>query len=170
MRKNKLLYIITLLSITLTGCFGGGPLYSDLNPIQDSLGYEKLLGTYVFKPDTFQAKRLGINPNEMVTLRITRDSLISFNSGSYRGKYYIDKMVMILDPYPKETNYSFTWSYSYFNQGGTNSFELMQHKKTYNSLSYQIEKADDNDTLHITGYGHDPKFEVVRLVDFKKIK
>ena len=168
--KKKLNYVIILLSITLTGCFGGGPLYDDLNPVQDSLGYEKLLGTYIFKPDTFQAERLGINPNEMVTLRITRDSLVNFKSGSYQGKYYINKMVMILDPYPKETNYSFTWSYSYFNQGSTNSFKLMQHKQTYNSLSYEIEKADDNDTLHITGYGHDPKFEVARLVDFKKIK
>jgi len=170
MRKNKLLYIITLLSITLTSCIGGGPLYYDLNSVQDSLGYEKLLGTYVFKPNAAQAERLGIDSNELITLRITRDSLVNFNSGSYQGKYYINKMVMIMDPYPKETNYSFTWSYSYFNQGGTNSFELMQHQQTYNSLSYQIEKADDNDTLHITGYGHDPKFEVVRLVDFKKIK
>ena len=126
------------------------------------------MGTYFFKPDTFQAERLGINPKEMVTLRITRDSLISFSSWCYRGKYYNDKMVKILDPYPKETNYSFTWSYSYFNQNGTNSFKLMQHQQTYNSLSYEIEKADDNDTLHITGYRHGPKFEVARLVDFKR--
>jgi len=49
-------------------------------------------------------------------------------------------------------------------------FKLMQHQQTYNSLSYEIEKADDNDTLHITGYRHGPKFEVARLVDFKKIK
>ena len=170
MRKNKLLYALTFLSITLTSCIGGGPLYYDLNSVQDSLGYEKLLGTYVFKPNAAQAERLGIDSNELITLRITRDSLVNFNSGSYQGKYYINKMVMIMDPYPKKTDYSFTWSYSYVNPSGFNYLKINQNFSSSRDLSYVIEKADGSDTLHITSYANDPKYEIMRLVDFKKIK
>ena len=170
MRKNKLLYAFTFLSITLTSCIGGGPLYYDLNSVQDSLGYEKLLGTYVFKPNAAQAERLGIDSNELITLRITRDSLVNFNSGSYQGKYYINKMVMIMDPYPKKTDYSFTWSYRYVNESGFNYLKINQNFSSNRDLSYLIEKADGSDTLHITSYANDPKYEIMRLVDFKKIK
>lgn len=173
MKINPLFYFLilftTMFSTTVISSCHDVFVYDEQTTVEDSLGYEKLLGTYIFKPSREQAERLRIDSNEVITLRITKDSLVNFKSGRYEGKDYIDKMVLMMTPYPKEAHSS-TWSYNYFRQTKSNSFELKQPIATYNNLSYTIEKLPDNDTLHICGYGSDPKYEVMRLVDFKKIK
>lgn len=160
-----------MFSTTMVSSCGGVIFYEDnLRQVEDSLGYEKLIGTYVFKPSREQAERLRIDSSEVVTLRVTTDSLINLSSTIYKGKYYIDKMVLMMDSlYPKKA-YASTWEYSFYNTGKVNRLKLTQPYSTMNNLDYQIERSPENDTLHITGYGDDPKYEIMRLVDFKKIK
>lgn len=175
MKINTLLYFLilfaALFSTTLfSSC--GGIIWDedDLRPVEDSLGYEKLLGTYVFKPSREQAERLRIDSNEVITLRVTKDSLVNLNSVIYKGKYYIDKMVLMIDSSYLKKAYSSNWEYSFYNLGKSNQLNLTQPYRTMNNLDYRIERSPTNDTLHITGYGDDPKYEIMRLVDFKKIK
>jgi len=170
MKKHQLLYTLTIFYITLNGCIGGGISFSDdLTSIPDSLGYEKILGTYVFKPNAEQAKILLIDTNDVITLKIAKDSLIKFGSGNYQGKYNIDKMVFMINPYPKE-QYSSTWTYMFGHQSRVNSLYFKQPIGTNNDISFEIQKAIDSDTLHIIGYVNHPKYEIFRLLDFKKVK
>jgi hypothetical protein len=159
-----------MFSTTLLSSCGVDWSEDNLRPVEDSLGYEKLLGTYVFRPTAEQAERLMIDSNEVVTMRITKDSLVNFNSIIYKGKYHIDKMVLMIDSsYPKRA-YVSTWEYSFLNRSRSNNLTLAQPYLTKNNLDYKIERSPDNDTLHICGYGDDQKNEVMRLVDFKKIE
>jgi len=164
MKNTKLLILLTTILFACGGYVG----MEDLIPIEDSLDYKKILGTYVFKPNGQQAARLEIDSNEVITLRITEDSLVNFNSELFKGKYYIDKMILMLNSFPKEP-YSSTWTY-YCNSTGPNSLRLDQPLQTLNNFDYRIERSPSNDTIHITGYIADPKYEIYRIIDFKKIK
>ena len=66
--------------------------------------------------------------------------------------------------------YSETWQYHYSHNMKMNTLEFSQPYKTNNDLDYRIERSANNDTLHIAGYADDPKYEIMRIVDFKKIK
>lgn len=162
-------FVILFSSSLFSGCHDAFVI-DDLTIVEDSLGYEKLVGTYIFKPSAEQAKRLKMDSSEVVTLRITKDSLVNFKSGRYEGRYYIDKMILMIDSSYQKKPYSSTWEYSFSNVSAFNWLILQQSVQTESNLWYQIERSANSDTLHITGYANDPDHETIRLLDFKKIK
>ncbi len=62
MKSVNLFYFLILFtamfSTTLLSSCGVDWSEDNLRPVEDSLGYEKLLGTYVFRPTAEQAERL----------------------------------------------------------------------------------------------------------------
>lgn len=136
--------------------------------VKDSLGYEKILGVYVFKPTKYQAERLGIDLRP-VTLKITKDSLRKGNLNVYYGKFYLDKMILVLNNDKKDPYTSF-WSLNYFKETKSNLFHLNQTINKNSDINFIIKKASSSDTLHIIGLADDPQHEVISIIDFKKIK
>lgn len=165
--KNIIFFLIILFTVIIGSC-GGYVGSDDQEEVQDSLGYEKLLGTYIFKPTYEQAERLRLDIKDSVILRITLDSSV-IEPEKYFGRYYINKMILMPNSLSNEA-YSSTWEYHYSNQMKINFLKLKQPHKTINDLEYRIERSSENDTLHIAGYADDSKYEIMRVVDFKKIK
>jgi hypothetical protein len=145
------------------------PEADELNEIKDSVNYKNILGTYVFNPTEFQAKKLNINKDAIITLKITTDSLEKKKSGAFVGKYYIDNMILA-DNWQKTGPYSSNWVLSYFKEPRHNQLSLNQDITHSKNMSFQLERSSKNDTLHIVGYTSDPKYEVIKIVDFKKVK
>lgn len=175
MKKKILIVGILTFNLLLGGC-GGITSTNGLVKVTTPLTYKDLLGTYTFKPDTFQARKLGIKFTDEIILKITDDSLIVHpkKSKSVLGKYYINKMILVTNDQVNKS-YTGTWSFLYLKDevaarhDDSNLISFNQKVSNNYDISFDITK-DNTNTLHLAGYMSDPKYEVVQVIDFKKVK
>ena len=164
--KNAFFFALLFISTVLGSC--ALQEVDELSEVRDSLSYENIIGTYRFNPTKFQAEKLNLHKDAVITLKITSDSLEKKKSGVFSGKYFIDNMILT-NNWETKSDYSSKWVLSYIRETQHNRFDLYQNLTHVNNISFQLEKRATSDTLHIVGYTSDPKFEVLKIVDFKKV-
>lgn len=173
MKKHIFYFIIcSLLTLFVSSC-GISSYDDDTVKVSDSLGYKKLVGTYIFKPTGFQAERLNVDSNSSITLTLEAKNYQTNKGIEFKGKYHISKMIFIKDL--KENGpYSNKWLTFYsrdtLNNHNINVVTFEQGFKNGNDMSFEIHRNIKDNSLHILGFTSDPKYEVIKIVDFKKIK
>lgn len=173
--KKYFLTALILSSFLDLGC-GGIIIDENFEKITTPVTSQQLLGTYTFKPDTLQAKRIGIKPAENIILKITNEEVGRFKSDSSTsyGKYYINKMILVTNA-ESDKPYNGVWMFFSLKDNVPsrneyiNDISFKQHIIKGNNISFEIGK-DKNDILHIVGYTSDPRYEVIKIIDFKKVK
>lgn len=173
MKKHILFFTnFYLLLLFFTSC-GISSYEDDTVQVSDSLDYKKLEGTYIFKPTSFQAERLKVDSNSTITLKLEAKDYQTNNGTRFKGTYHISKMVFIKD-LAKKASYKNGWSLFYsidtLNKRRSNTISFKQEFRNGNDMSFEIHKNIKDNTLHILGFTSDPKYEVINIVDFKKVK
>jgi hypothetical protein len=77
MKKGFVNCPLLLFSLFFVGCAGIG-VDNEPPKVNTKLSYKDLLGTYVFTPDTTQAKKLGVTAGDTVILKITDKQVKGF--------------------------------------------------------------------------------------------
>ena len=176
MEKVYLVFLIffdVILVIFLNGC--NWKTIDELNRVTEPLNYKQMVGTYLFIPKDYEAQKLKISKGDSVILEITADSLEIINNGEFiHGKYTINKMILIISSNSSNKFYKGQWVFfSHKDPVRKDVYmnNILFHQKLMNgnNISFNIEKRL-SDTLHIVGYTTDPKYEVIKVIDFKKIK
>ena len=165
------IFIIPVI-ILLNGC--QWQQLDELEEVTTPLDYKQILGTYIFQPKSYEAQKLKIKTGDTVILTITYNSLKAAKSKEYyRGEYSINKMILVTSD---DSNKPYEGIWLFFSRKDfarkgvfSNRISFNQNVTNSNDISFNIEKRL-SDTLHIVGYTADPKYEVIKVIDFKKIK
>jgi hypothetical protein len=173
MKKALLACIFTIVSLFFVGCPGGVELYEPIK-VETKLSYKDMVGTYIFRPDKSQAKKLGISFGDTVVLNITDKKTQGFKGDSsiFYGEYNINKMVL---GFKKETSkpYKGTWEFFFnkYDTAGSNrgSNNIKFYIKNVVIYDFDIERDDDG-VLHMAAFVQEPSYEIFKLIDFKKVK
>ncbi len=173
MKKNILLILTSGFLLFLTGCSGFNSYPEGLSEVKDSLSYKDLVGTYVFNPTAYQAERLNIPADSAITLTMEAKEFKSGKRSQFIGTYNISKMVLIMNLHetkPLSAGWSVFYSRDTLNNNNVNILSFQQGLRNGNGMSFQIHRNVKDNALHILGFTSDPKFEVITIVDFKKVK
>jgi hypothetical protein len=173
MRRHTIYNVIWIGLVVLLGSCGVSSYSDETVEVSDSLSYQGLTGTYVFKPTKIQAERLQIPMDSAVTLKLENKPFKNSKGTQFGGTYYISKMIFIKSPNDNGF-YSNGWSVIYskdtLNNHNANLISFEQEIKNGNDMSFEIHRNKKDNSLRILGFTSDPKYEVINIVDFKKIK
>lgn len=163
---NLLVFVLLLLS----GC--GDAYVEETVEVTDSLNYKQLLGTYIFKPNAEQASKLKISPDSVITLRLTSKKPRILTGNIF--EFQITKMIFVKQENFHNQAYTGGWRTFYsrdsINNHNVTVISFYQNLTDTARMSYQLHINKKDSSLHILGFTSDPKYEVMKIFDFKKVR